>query len=144
MGPGGSYLGDGFVSVEDPQCAAGGVTDYFDAMVPAASSLYNAPVQSLCGGWRFMSLEPRATMAGRFRTAFRDSFRILQKLMQEVLGALFLSLAVLGGADTIRQYQMYSDGVDYGLWRVLLALGFTLLTAGFGIQSFWKARKIRK
>jgi hypothetical protein len=29
---GGSYLGDGFVSVQDPQCAAGSITDYVDAM----------------------------------------------------------------------------------------------------------------
>jgi hypothetical protein len=69
---------------------------------------------------------------------------VLQKLVQEVLGGLFLALAILGVADTIRQYKLYSDGVDHGFWRVLLALGFTLLTAGFSIQSFWKARRIRR
>jgi hypothetical protein len=29
---GGSYLGDGFISVEEPQCADGSITDYTDAM----------------------------------------------------------------------------------------------------------------
>jgi len=83
-------------------------------------------------------------MAGRFRTAFRDTFRIAHTLTLEVLGAFFLALAFLGGADTVRQYQAYTADVDSGAWRVVLALAFTLLTLGFGIQSFWKARRIRK
>ena len=83
-------------------------------------------------------------MAGRFRTAFRDSFRILHTLTLEVFGAFFLALAILGGADTVRQYQMYASDSTTGLWRVILALAFTVLTLGFGIQSFWKVRRIRK
>jgi len=83
-------------------------------------------------------------MAGRFRTAFRDSFRILHILTLEVLGAFFLALAILGGSDTVRQYQTYTSGSTSGTWRVVLALVFTLLTFFFGIQSFWKARRIRK
>jgi hypothetical protein len=83
-------------------------------------------------------------MAGRFRTAFQDSFRVLHMLALEVLGAFFLALAILGAADTVRQYQMYSDGATAGVWRVILALSFTALTLGFGIQSFWKVRRIRK
>ena len=82
-------------------------------------------------------------MAGRFRTAFRESFRILHVLTLEVFGAFFIALAVLGGADTVRQYQMYADTAG-GIWRVILALAFTILTLGFGIQSFWKVRRIRK
>jgi len=83
-------------------------------------------------------------MAGRFRTAFQDSFRVLHVLTLEVLGAFFLALAILGGADTLRQYQMYANDAATGIWRVILALTFTLLTLGFGIQSFWKVRRIRK
>lgn len=65
-------------------------------------------------------------------------------LVLEVLGAFFLALAILGGADTVRQYQMYASDAATGVWRVLLALSFTVLTLGFGLQSFWKVRRIRK
>jgi glycerol uptake facilitator-like aquaporin len=82
-------------------------------------------------------------MAGRFRTAFRDSFRVLHVLTLEVFGAFFLALAILGCADTVRQYQMYAN-TSTGIWRVILTLSFTVLTLGFGLQSFWKVRRIRK
>lgn len=82
-------------------------------------------------------------MAGRFRTAFRTSFRALHTLMLEVLGTLFLALAVLFGAETVRQYQLYTNNGTGLLW-VILALLFTALMLGFGIQSFWKVRSIRK
>lgn len=83
-------------------------------------------------------------MAGRFRTAFRDSYRILHALFLEVFGAFFLALAIFGGADTFRQYQVYLSADGTGIWRVILTLAFTVLTLGFGIQSFWKVRRIRR
>jgi len=83
-------------------------------------------------------------MPGRLRTAFQESFRVLHVLTLEVLGAFFLALAILGGADTVRQYQMYTSDAQTGVWRVALALMFTLLTLAFGVQSFWKVRRIRK
>lgn len=84
-------------------------------------------------------------MAGRFRTAFRATFRTLHLLMLEVFGALFLALAVLFGAETVRQYQLYADsGGSDGLFWVIMALLFTLMMLGFGIHNFWKARGVRK
>jgi hypothetical protein len=82
-------------------------------------------------------------MAGRFRTAFRETFRILHTLTQEVLGALFIALAILFGAETVRQYQMFASGRAGTGW-VIVAFAFTVLMLGFGIQSFWKARRIRR
>jgi len=83
-------------------------------------------------------------MAGRFRTAFKDSFRTLHTLTLEVLGAFYLALAVLGGADSVRRYQAWSGDAPGGFASLILALTFTVLTLGLGIHSFWKARRLRR
>ena len=83
-------------------------------------------------------------MAGRFRTAFKDAFRVMHTLALEVLGGFFLALAVLGIASIVQEYQRYSTDTEGGVLALVLSLIFTVSMLAFGIHSFWKARKIQK
>ena len=66
--------------------------------------------------------------------------RVLHVLWLEVAGLLFLFLAFVGGAAAARQYHRYQTGTS-GLGKVLLAAGFGLVFAYFGVSSFWRSRK---
>ena len=83
-------------------------------------------------------------MAGRFRTAFKDAFRVMHTLVLEVLGGFFLALAILGITSVIQEYQRYAAEPEDGSWALALSAIFTVSMLGFGIHSFWKARKIQK
>ena len=83
-------------------------------------------------------------MAGRFRTAFKDAFRVLHTLTLEVVGGFFLALAILGGASVVPEYQRWVAAPDTGVWRIALTVIFSVAMLGFGLHNFWKARKIRK
>jgi hypothetical protein len=65
---------------------------------------------------------------------------VLHVLWLEVAGLLFLFLAFIGGAAAVRQYHRYQMGTA-GSGKVLLAAGFALLFAYFGMSSFWRSRK---
>jgi hypothetical protein len=77
-------------------------------------------------------------MAGKLRLIFGDFFRSLHQLWLEVIGALFLALSVVFGASAVSEYR--KGAVP---WIVASAVFLSLLTFGFGIHSFWKARKLR-
>ncbi len=83
-------------------------------------------------------------MAGRFRTAFKDAFRVLHTLTLEVVGGFFLALAIIGGASVVPEYQRWAAAPDGGVWRIALTVIFSVAMLGFGLHNFWKARKIRK
>ena len=83
-------------------------------------------------------------MAGRFRTAFKDAFRVAHTLALEVVGGFFLALAIIGGASVVQEYQRWAADSESGVWRVALAVIFTVSMLGFGLHNFWKARKIQK
>ena len=83
-------------------------------------------------------------MAGRFRTAFKDAFKVAHTIVLEVLGAFFLALAIIGGSSVVQEYQRYGNSPEDGVWRLALAAVFTVSMFAFGIHSFWKARKVRK
>jgi hypothetical protein len=65
---------------------------------------------------------------------------VLHALWLEVTGFLFLVIAVIGGAATVREYHRYIAGTT--TWgKVALAAAFTLLFLYFGVNSFWRTRK---
>jgi len=70
----------------------------------------------------------------------RNVGHLLHILWLEVVGLLFLSLAVVGGAAAVRQYHRYSAGSS-GAGKVVLATAFALVFAYFGVSSFWKSQK---
>lgn len=83
-------------------------------------------------------------MKGRFLTAFRDTFRILRTFAHEVIGGFFLALGIVGVTSIVQEFRRYSAGSEAGVWRMVLAVVFSLVMVAFGIHSFWKAWKIQK
>lgn len=83
-------------------------------------------------------------MAGKLRTTFKDSFRVLHTFALEVVGGFFLALAIVGVTSVLQEYRRYAAGAEGGIWRVGLTVSFSLAMLAFGLHSFWKSRKIHK
>ena len=66
--------------------------------------------------------------------------RVLHQLWLEVTGFVFLVLAIIGAFALAHEYAQYQAGTA-GLSRVIMAIGFTLLFAWFGVTSFWRVRR---
>ena len=81
-------------------------------------------------------------MAGKFRLLFGGIFRSLHQLWLEVIGALFIALAVIFALSAFQEYRKLATSQG-GAWIVVSAVLLSLATLGFGIHSFWKARKLR-
>ncbi|RPI12648.1 MAG: hypothetical protein EHM65_05760 [Acidobacteriales bacterium] len=69
--------------------------------------------------------------------------RPIRALWNEVIGFLFLSLAAIPIPRTFRNWQEFSETGE-GFFRLALSLFFITLMAGFGIHSFFRARKISR
>jgi hypothetical protein len=69
--------------------------------------------------------------------------RPLRVLWNEIIGFLFIVLAVWATPSAIRTLREY-DGQNGTLFRALLTFFFAGLMAYFGITSFLRARKISK
>lgn len=65
---------------------------------------------------------------------------MLHALWLEVMGFLFLVMALIGGGATVREYHRYTARTT-SLGKVTIAAAFTLLFVYFGVESFWRARK---
>ncbi|MGC2112510.1 MAG: hypothetical protein WA655_23530 [Candidatus Korobacteraceae bacterium] len=70
----------------------------------------------------------------------RNVGRVLHVLWLEVAGLFFLVLALVGGAAAVREYHRHLAGSG-SIPKMLLASGFALLFAYFGVSSFWRSRK---
>jgi hypothetical protein len=67
----------------------------------------------------------------------------IRTLWNEVIGFLFLVLAVAPVPRTLRGWQQY-NATGEGLFRLALSLFFIVLMALCGLQSFSRARKISR
>lgn len=76
-------------------------------------------------------------LAKAFSGFFTRLWFVLRQLWHEVIGFVFLVLAVWGASTTIREYRAGGGS------RLLFAAGFTLMTAYFGVTSFRNARRVR-
>jgi putative exporter of polyketide antibiotics len=76
------------------------------------------------------------------RAAFSRFGEIFRQLWHEVTGFVFLAIAAAGVAGLVRAYAAYHVGKGTPS-RVVLAAGFTLMFAWFGVSSFARARKRR-
>ena len=65
--------------------------------------------------------------------------RPIHILWNQVIGFFFIVLALIPVPSAIRNFGKEGSGV-----HLLLTIPFVLLMAGFGISSFWRARKISK
>ena len=86
-------------------------------------------------------------MPGKLKLIFGDFLKSARKLWLEMMGALFLALAVMFSLNTVSEYRKTTDALGSWDWHT----GFTIVGSGFfsvlmlafSLQSFWKARKIR-
>ena len=69
--------------------------------------------------------------------------RPLRILWNEIVGFVFLALAVWAIPSTIRAVREYEGDAD-SLFRIALAGLFAVLMIWFGISSFLRARKISR
>jgi hypothetical protein len=74
------------------------------------------------------------------RATARSFGHVAHVLWLEVTGAVFLSMAVFGAFALAREYEKYEAG-HATAGRVLVAVGFTLAFAWFGVSSFWRVKK---
>src|ERR1051326_1182726 len=69
-------------------------------------------------------------------------------LWNEIIGFLFICLAVLFGFGTVRSYLEFNkaapEAAGAPLLRIVLGLFCTLLVLWYGISSFLKARRISR
>jgi len=86
-------------------------------------------------------------MPGKLKVIFADFLRSARKLWLEMMGALFLALAVMFSLNAVAEYRKTTDAIASWDWRTgfnVFGSGFfSLLMLAFSFQSFWKARKIR-
>ena len=69
--------------------------------------------------------------------------RPLHVLWHEVIGFLFLALAVILGSSAYKSYRHLSVE-NAGIGRMLLSFSLPALLAYFGITAFLRARKISR
>ena len=69
--------------------------------------------------------------------------RPIHALWNEVIGFLFIVLAIVATPSTFRKVRMINDD-PRTLFFAVISVGFVLLMAFFGITSFLKARRISR
>ncbi len=71
---------------------------------------------------------------------FQTAPRVLRMLFLQVMGFLFLAVAVFIGSKAFHEYRLYTSGQGPAS-RAYLAIFFTIMFGYFGLSSFWRARK---
>jgi hypothetical protein len=102
--------------------------------------------------WRKMAVVARVAgqQAGRNRTvsAFAKAARatarsfgnVLHQLWLEMVGVLFLVMALSFGSASVKEFGKYQAG-QVGAGRVAVTICFAVTFAWFGVSSFWRVRK---
>ena len=82
--------------------------------------------------------------AGQAATATGRAFgRVLHQLWLEVVGVIFLIMALSFGGATVKEYGKFHAG-QAGLGRVAIAVCATVTFAWFGISSFVRVKRKEK
>jgi hypothetical protein len=105
--------------------------------------------------WRKVGVVARVAgqQAGRSRTftAFMSAARatarsfgnVLHQLWLELVGVIFLVMALSFTSASFKEYGKYHAG-QVGLGRVAVTVCFAVTFAWFGVSSFWRVRKKRQ
>ncbi len=70
-----------------------------------------------------------------------QSGKILRRLWLEVIGAVFLGMAIFAVPSVLREWRAYQDGAS--VLQLLAVLFFLVMMASFGVYSFVKSRRYR-
>jgi len=102
--------------------------------------------------WRKLAVVARVAgqQAGRNRTvsAFAKAARatarsfanVLHQLWLEIVGVIFLVMALSFTSASVKEYGKYRAG-QVGAGRVAVTICFAVTFAWFGVSSFWRVRK---
>lgn len=102
--------------------------------------------------WRKVGIVARVAgkQAGRSRTfnAFMSAARatgrslanVLHQLWLELVGVLFLVMALSFVGASFKEYGKYHAG-QVGVGRVAVTVGFAVTFVWFGVSSFWRVHK---
>jgi len=71
----------------------------------------------------------------------RDLLKPMRRLWLEVTGTMFLAVAFIAAAGTLREWRGLQEGGS--LWRLALSVIALVMMLAFGVYSFIKARRIR-
>ena len=86
-------------------------------------------------------------MGSKFKLLFRDFLVSARKMWLEMMGGLFLAIAVMFVLKMIETYRKTTGSIYSWDWQTKFTVFglafFSVLWFGFSLQSFWKARKIR-
>ena len=105
--------------------------------------------------WRKLAVVARVAgqQAGRNRTvsAFAKAARatarsfanVLHQLWLEIVGVIFLVMALSFTSASVKEYGKYHAG-QVGAGRVAVTICFAVTFAWFGVSSFWRVRKKRQ
>ncbi len=80
-----------------------------------------------------------AVMSG-VRTTGRSLGRAAHQLWLEMMGLIFLLMALSFAGATFKEYEKYHASGE-GSGRLAIAVAFTLTFGWFGLSSFWRARR---
>ena len=80
---------------------------------------------------------------GAVRTTGRSFGNVMHQLWLELMGVIFLIMALGFAGASVKEYGKYHAG-QAGAGRVAVAVCFTLTFAWFGLSSFWRVRKKRQ
>ena len=91
-----------------------------------------------------MAFISKTSTAGRFLTHVIPAvLKPMRVLWNEVMGFLFIVLAIMAAPSVWRNMQAFQRG-EASVFRVVMPMGFAALLLYFGISSFWRARKISR
>ena len=84
-----------------------------------------------------------ATGVQFFRHVVPQVARPIHSLWNQMIGFLFICLALMGGSAVFRIYRHF-DGSPESLFRLILASFFVVIMALYGVTSLLRARKISR
>ncbi len=75
--------------------------------------------------------------------AVRGVWNTLHALFLEVMGFLFLAVAVWGGLWLLRAWREF-QGSGEEVFKMAMVGAFVALMGGFGVSNFWRARRLSR
>lgn len=82
-------------------------------------------------------------LLGAARATARSFGNVLHQLWLEMVGVLFLVMAMSLTSASIKEYSKYHAG-HAGVGRFAITVAFAVTFAWFGVTSFWRVRKKRE
>jgi hypothetical protein len=77
------------------------------------------------------------------QTAFYDLIRTVRILFHETMGAVFLVIGIVITLNGYKQLRRYFDFGEISYFTIISTFTFGILMLGYGIHSFYLARKTK-